>query len=131
MNVHSTTIAFLKRKQKVLREKGLKWEQKLLDDVAGKDAELEGAKERRDETKAKLFALQERWQRDLEEERRRQEERKRIEENKRAKQLLAIREKKAVAKIERWYKGILIARAKAGAGKKKKKDKKKKKKKAK
>ena len=86
-------------------------------------------RERRDETKAKLFALQERWQRDLEEERRQQEERKRIEENKRAKQLLAIREKKAVAKIERWYKGILIARAKAGAGKKKKKGSKKKKKK--
>ncbi len=43
-NVHMTTIAFLKRKQKLLTAKGEKWEIKLLEDVAAKDAELEGAK---------------------------------------------------------------------------------------
>ena len=43
-NVHTTTIAFLKRKQKLLTAKGEKWEEKLLEDVAAKDAELEGAK---------------------------------------------------------------------------------------
>ena len=42
--VHMTTIAFLKRKQRTLTTEGEKWERKLLDDVAGKDAELEGAK---------------------------------------------------------------------------------------
>ena len=130
IRVHKTTIDFLKRKQVELQQKGEMWEQKLLDDVAAKDAELEAAREKRDETKARLFELQERFEREEEEERERQAKRDRIVQLKRMKEQHLILRKKAVAKIWNWWSDIRATRVKPSKkskkGKKGKKSKKRK-----
>lgn len=128
--VHRTTIDFLHRKQKQLQAKGEMWEEKLLDDVAAKDAELEAARERRDETKARLFELQERYEREQEEERAREAKRERVVQLKRMKEQHLILRKKAVAKIWNWWTDIRTKlnkdKGKKKKGKKGKKGKKKK-----
>ena len=119
--VHRTTIDFLKRKQVELQRKGEMWEQKLLDDVAAKDAELEAARERRDETKARLFELQERYEREKEEERERQTKRDRIVQLKKMKEQHLVLRKKAVAKIWNWWTDIRATKLVKGKDKKKSK----------